>query len=414
MTTDARTDSLRRRTRRLGGRLIQRLGLLPAGVPDAWGDDAALVAAGPLREHVVVYFGSTAESTYQLEQWLPALAELNRAHPVLIVTADSRAAKHLRGLTDLRAVTVSRYATFDDMLTGSDVRLALYVNHHVQNFSLLRFADITHVSMLHGDSDKVVSVSNQAKAYDYTFVAGRAAVDRLGTHLQRFDAAARCVVVGRPQASAAPHVRHPGQPATVLYAPTWEGAQKSAAYGSLLSHGPALARAIVADPDLRLIYRPHPLTGVRRPDYGEADAAVRQIVAAAGHRTSVGTDIADDFAAADVLIGDVSAVAVDWLATDRPLLLTQPGGADAAATRSPLAAAVRRLPAAEAAASAQAVLQELELDPHAASRRAMAEYYLGDITPGSSMRRFLAACEAIFAGDEPTLGVTDPSGTTRV
>src|SRR6478735_7752101 len=105
MTTDARTDSLRRRVRRLGGRVIQRLGLLPAGVPDAWGDDAALVAAGPLREHVVVYFGSTAESTYQLEQWLPALAELNRAHPVLIVTADSRAAKHLRGLTDLRAVT---------------------------------------------------------------------------------------------------------------------------------------------------------------------------------------------------------------------------------------------------------------------------------------------------------------------
>jgi oligopeptide/dipeptide ABC transporter ATP-binding protein len=32
---------------------------------------------------------------------------------------------------------------------------------------------------MHGDSDKVVSISGQTKAYDFTFVAGQAAVDRL-------------------------------------------------------------------------------------------------------------------------------------------------------------------------------------------------------------------------------------------
>jgi len=401
MTTHVRRDSLRRRARRVGGRLIQRFGLLPAGVPDARGDDASLVAAGPLTERVVVYFGSTPESVYQLEQWLPALEALHAAHAVVVLTADSRSAARIRTLTWLRVATVSRYATFDDLLTGSQVRLVLYVNHHVQNFGLLRFGDVTHVSLLHGDSDKVVSVSNQAKAYDFTFVAGQAAVDRLSLHLQHFDAAARCVVVGRPQASAAPRDRRPGEPVTVLYAPTWEGAQRSAAYGSLLELGPALVRAVVADAGLRLVYRPHPLTGVRRPDYGEADAAVREIVTAAGHRVSTDAAIVDDFAAADVLVCDVSAVAVDWLATGRPLVLTDPPGQDPTALRTPLANAVRRLGPDEAARAASIVRHEVERDELAADRAAIARYYLGETTPGTALGHFLTACDQIVAGIDP-------------
>ncbi|WP_158615040.1 CDP-glycerol glycerophosphotransferase family protein [Cellulomonas sp. PhB150] len=401
MTTVARTDTVARRFRRIGGRWIQRLGLLPAGVPDARGDDAALVAAGPMTEQVVVYFGSTADTVYQLEQWLPVLEQLDAAHPVLVVTADSRSARRLRELTRLRVVTVARYATFDDVLAGSDARLALYVNHHVQNFSLMRFAALTHVSLLHGDSDKVVSVSNQAKAYDFTFVAGRAAVDRLDAHLRHFDAAARCVVIGRPQAAPAPRPRRDDDPITVLYAPTWEGAQTSAAYGSLPTHGVALARAVAADPGLRLVYRPHPLTGVRSPEYGEADAAVRSVVAETGQRISAGGPLAEDFAAADVLVCDVSAVAVDWLATGRPLVLTQPGDADTPAMRGALAQAVTRLPSVGAVDAAALLRREVELDERADARREVAEYYLGDISPGSASRRFLEACEAILAGGEP-------------
>ncbi|WP_029288068.1 CDP-glycerol glycerophosphotransferase family protein [Cellulomonas sp. HZM] len=405
-TSDPRPDSLRRRARSVGGRVVQRLGLLPAGVPDARGNDRELVAAGPLAEHVVVYFGSTRESVYQLAQWLPVLEQLHARHPVVVVTADSRAAADVRALTGLRVVTVSRYATFDEMVTGGAARLALYVNHHVQNFSLLRFADLTHVSLLHGDSDKVVSVSNQAKAYDFMFVAGRAAVDRLASGLRRFDAERRCVVVGRPQAAPLPRER--GEQLTVLYAPTWEGAQTSAAYSSLVTHGAAIARSLVGDPDVRFVYRPHPLTGVRNPTYGEADVAVRRIVAEAGTRGRVSGagSLEADFAEADVLVCDVSAVAVDWLATSRPLVLTDPSGSGV--DRGLLVREVRSLAAERAIDAAVIARDEVERDPYAAERKAMAEYYLGDTTPGASLRRFLDACERILAGQEPVVAAAEP------
>jgi hypothetical protein len=140
---------------------------------------------------------------------------------------------------------------------------------------------------------------------------------------------------------------------------------------------------------------------VRSSDYGDADAAVRSEVTETGGRISTGGPLGEDFAAADVLVCDVSAVAVDWLATDRPLVLTQPGDADTAAMRSALAQAVTRLPTAGAPEAAALLRREVELDERAAARREVAEYYLGDIEPGSAARRFLEACESILAGAEP-------------
>ncbi|HWJ83986.1 MAG TPA: hypothetical protein VNR62_01070, partial [Cellulomonas sp.] len=119
----------------------------------------------------------------------------------------------------------------------------------------------------------------------------------------------------------------------------------------------------------------------------------------------------DDFAEADVLVCDVSAVAVDWLATDRPLVLTQPGAPDSSEVRSALAGAVTRLPAGAVDGVAEVLRREVERDENAGARRAMAEYYLGDITPGSSSRRFLAACEAILAGRSPQVASAVPEGS---
>ena len=59
--------------------------------------------------------------------------------------------------------------------------------------------------------------------------------------------------------------------ARVWYAPTWEGDRPSIAYGSLASHGVAIIEALLADPSVRVIYRPHPRTG-----YASADASRRR------------------------------------------------------------------------------------------------------------------------------------------
>jgi hypothetical protein len=335
------------------------------------------------------------------------LLHLHRVHGVMVVASDSRTARAVREESELPVVTVAHYATLDDVLARSDVRLALYVNHNPLNFSMLRFTSLVHVSLLHGDSDKVVSVSNQVKAYDFSFVAGQAAVDRMARYVPLFDARARTMVIGRPQLDAGSLARvapAAGERRTVLYAPTWEGAQPSAAYSSLEVMGRRTVAALLADPTLRVVYRPHPLTGVRLPAMAEADRSVRDMVEAAaeahpgaGHRVSVGGDLLDDFASADLLLCDISAVAMDWLAAGRPLVVTAPEHPGVVTASTPLTEATARMSPEDAVDAAALVRRELEDDPHGDERAQLARYYLGDVRPGAATAAFVAACEKAMA-----------------
>jgi len=424
MSSKARGTSVRRTVRSLGGKVIRRLGLLPGGIPDGLGDDERLLGT-TLEQQVVVFFADTVDGLYQLRQWYAPLHALDERRGVLVVTSDSRTARAVRAESGLDVVTVAHYATLDDLFGRGDVRLALYVNHNPLNFSMLRFGSMAHVSLLHGDSDKVVSVSNQAKAYDLSFVAGQAAIDRLGTYLHHFDAVARCVPVGRPQLDEEPLVvgarPDAGARTAVLYAPTWEGAQPSAAYGSVGVLGTALVRALLADGRFRVLYRPHPLSGVRLPAYGEADAQIRELVAqaaeadpAAGHRVSTDESLAAAFDAADLLVSDVSAVAMDWLPTRRPLVVTDPRHAGVRTASTRMLETVPRLSPDDVAGAADVLHAEVADDPGRAGREAMVEYYLGDTTPGAATDRFLEACDETVVWQSEALGLPVPPARSRV
>src|SRR5699024_3911657 len=124
----------------------------------------------------------------------------------------------------------------------------------------------------------------------------------------------------------------------VLYAPTWEGAQPSASYSSVATHGPGLVQDFLAD-GWHVIYRPHPLTGVRDgAGHGRADRLIRQRLAAAGpgHRIDTDRPIGESFAAADLLVCDVSSIAIEWLPMDRPLVITTPSLPAAMTASTPL------------------------------------------------------------------------------
>ena len=182
----------------------------------------------------------------------------------------------------------------------------------------------------------------------------------------------------------------------MLYAPTWEGGQASVAYSSLVTHAPVLVRSLQAA-GLRVIYRPHPLTGVRLPEYGAADAEVRELLAHGGHLVSSGRSLQRDFAAADLLICDVSAVANDWLAEGRPMVITSvahPGAQDAG---TELLRRVPRLRSQDSPTAGSLALREIEQDPTREDRDRLREYYLGDTTPGASLERFLTACRDLMA-----------------
>ena len=220
---------------------------------------------------------------------------------------------------------VGRTATLDRLVQRSSIALALYVSHHPRNFQMLRFPSVAHVYLGHGESDKAVSASNQLKAYDRVFVAGPAAEERVQTGLMWFDAS-RMVRIGRPQATAPDPRPAPDRP-TVLYAPTWEEpsppwptarcsrtvahwSSRSWRLGCASSTGRTRARA-------------------NRRDVAAADAALRALFATddmrnGGHTVDTDEPLTGAFAGADLLITDVSSLAVEWLPTGRPLIVTVP------------------------------------------------------------------------------------------
>lgn len=396
-----RARSLKRRIRSAGGTLLRRLGALPGGMPDGLGDDDVLADA-VLEGDVLVFFPDTAESLYQLRGWYGPLGALHSARGVTVVCMDSRVAATIRSELEAPVVTIARDATLDAIIARSEIRLILYVNYNPLNTAALRTRSAIHANLLHGDSDKAVSVSNQVKAYDFSFVAGRAAIDRYARYTSLFDAEARCIPVGRPALDTdavdlpeyTPLADRDDPRPTVLYAPTWEGGQTSVAYSSLLTHADALLRSL-QQAGMRVLYRPHPLTGVRDPQYGQADAALRELIAASageGHAVSEGTALQEDFAWADLLISDVSAVVTEWLPTGRPVIVTSAGDPRTQEASTPLLRALPRLAATEAGEAGSIAAHHLREDPAGPARATMTEYYLGDTAPGASLQRFLQAC----------------------
>jgi hypothetical protein len=391
-------SALPARLRTAGGTLVRRLGLLPGGEPDGLGEDARLTDV-VLTQRVVAFFPEPPRNAYQLEQWLQPLAALDQRHGVVLVTQDSRSTARLRSRTALPVLCVARTATLDGLVQRASLGLALYVSHHPRNFQMLRYAGVAHAYLGHGESDKAVSASNQMKAYDRVFVAGPAAEERVLGELMWFDRD-RMVRIGRPQA-AAPDPRPVPERPTVLYAPTWEGAQPSMAYCSVPSHGTALVRSLWAA-GVRVVYRPHPRTGANRRDVAAADAALRELFTGEEARrtgSAVETDalIEDAFAAADLLVTDVSSVAVEWLPTGRPMLVTVPAERGAVVTRSPLLDAVPRLTADDAPAAGELALRFLREDPLREQRPALIEHYLGGADAAAALGRFLDACSDLLA-----------------
>src|SRR5699024_11821786 len=126
---------------------------------------------------------------------------------VTIVCMDSRTAAAVRAEVSMPVVTIALDATLDAIILRSGTKLVLYVNYNPLNTAALRSRSAIHVSLLHGDSDKVVSASHQIKAYDYSFVAGQAAIDRQQRYTSLFDAPSRCIPIARP---ARDHDRSPG------------------------------------------------------------------------------------------------------------------------------------------------------------------------------------------------------------
>jgi hypothetical protein len=364
---------------------------------------AAANTGAPDRFDCVVYFADEPGSAYQLRQWLAPLAELAKTHPTAVLVHRATTAAALLPDSPLPLFLTTGIGQVEEFVNSHRVRLVFYVNNNRDNFTVLRLAGPRHVHLSHGESDKISMASNQLKAYDYAFIAGAASRERILGHLRRMDPA-KLVEIGRPQLD--PPVRdvkaYDGGRTTVLYAPTWEGDRPAMSYGSANSHGTALVEALLADPRYRLIFRPHPRTGVRVPAHRTAVRHITSLIKnaqqqdpGAGHFLDTRPDVAAAMAEADACICDISAVAMDWLPHAKPLLVTRPADPEAEIQDSGITTVVPLLDATDAE-DVPSILAGMLSRPVPEEQMALVEHHFGDTAPGTGTRRFLAAVEQVL------------------
>lgn len=363
---------------------------------------AVLVANTPAAHPVGVYFSG---EFYQLGQWLPALEALNEMHPVCIVTRERSMFNAVRNATRLTVLHCATLVQLQDVYEASAFRCLLYMNNAAKNFQSLMERDSVHVHLNHGESEKSSMYSNQAKAYDYLFVVGEAGRDRYTTHLKRFNAD-KIRMIGRPQLDGLEkaEIGETGGRPVVIYAPTWEGNHAAMDYSSVGSTGLSIVEQIVKADRYHLLYRPHPGTGLTSKAVGEANEAIRALVATSEHAEMATTqEINSLFATVDLGVFDTSSVMVDFLLRDKPMLLTR--HYSVAEERSGDVANVPKARVVEASVllceepekDLDAVLQrELQRDTRRAVRRQTKEYYLGQFADGESTQLFIRLVDQIL------------------
>ncbi|MFF0728137.1 hypothetical protein [Streptomyces sp. NPDC004134] len=265
----------------VGGALYLATWLLPA---KRTADDQRVREwfAGWLQEYqptVGLYFSGGATSAYQANMWVSTLAALD-GRPLIVLRERFMVQKITA--TDVPIVCLPKVADLM-LLEHSTLKMLLHPANSGKTSQVLRIPTIKHAFTNHGESDKLSSCNPYAKAYDEVWVAGPAARDRY--QLADIGVDDRDVVeVGRPQ--LAPIRPYPGPPpagglTTVLYAPTWEGWDGNPGNTSVVLAGENIVRELLADPGVRLLYKPHPLTGSVDPRAGEANKRIQAMIAEA-------------------------------------------------------------------------------------------------------------------------------------
>jgi hypothetical protein len=241
------------------------------------------------RPEVVLYFSGPRNSVYQVNMWLSTLERLQR--PAMIIMRE-RGLVPLLGRTSLPVVCVGGTVELMNFELPT-VRVALFPANTSKNLHQLRIPRVGHVFIGHGDSDKAASINPFSKAYDEVWVAGKAGRDRY----LRAQVGVRnedIVEVGRPQLTGIRTVED--GPAdrmfTVLYAPTWEGWIDEQNQTSLNLMGLKIIKALLRHvPQIRVLYKPHPLTGNRDKRAIAAHQAIVALIEGANRRRD------DDWAA---------------------------------------------------------------------------------------------------------------------
>ncbi len=280
------------------------------------------IVAG-LKPVFLLHWQAPAGTAYQASMWLPYLERIGQPYFVLV-----RSLANFNEVVKLtKAPVILRVGLSElDPVICESLRVAFYVNTAVRNCHMIRFTQLQHIQLNHGDSDKIVSVNPTFRQYDKDFVAGQAAIDRFAQHGVKMSPD-QFVIVGRPQLEdvqvATSRISTVARP-TVLYAPTWSGFYEDSDYSSL-SAGPQIVQALI-ERGCRVVFRPHPYAR-KHPGNTAACRAISAMLEKDGgdhlYGRTAETDMSvfDCFNVSDAMISDVSSVVSDYLISDKPFAM---------------------------------------------------------------------------------------------
>ncbi|MEV6664168.1 hypothetical protein [Streptomyces nigra] len=231
-----------------------------------------------------LYFSGGVSSAYQANMWLEPLAKLE-GRPLIVLRERFMVQKIAP--TDVPILCLPKVSTLM-RLEESSLQVLIHPSNSGKTSQVLRIPTLKHTFVNHGESDKLSSCNPYAKAYDEVWVAGPAARERYAyaeVGVEDKDV----VEIGRPQLDGVrPYQGPPSGPwTTVLYAPTWEGWDGNPGNTSVIEAGENVVRALLADPGVRVLYKPHPLTGSVDPRAGAADQRIRELIRAANRERAV-------------------------------------------------------------------------------------------------------------------------------
>ena len=360
-----------------------------------------------LQVDVAVYFPDEMNKVYQLTQWLPILERHPADLSFGLVVRNLDVYRHLVKLTQLPVAYMPTFSELMKFYRIGPIKAVIYVNNGMGNFQSLTVAELAHIHVNHGESDKICMVSNQAKAYDRVFVAGEAAVRRHRAALSEFNEKV-LVRVGRPQLDANPKASIPeSSRRTILYAPTWAGEDEANNYTSMKFMGPKIVEAILTQPDVRLVYKPHPQ--IAKAEDSAIRKNHRKIIrliqgantkdSGAGHEFREAGDILAIFPRVDLLISDISSIALDflYLRTEAPIILTdRRNNIEQLHIDSPLSVATQVLTRENIADATSIIGAVLAADDFVKDRKVLREFYFDNVQAGESAPRFFNTLKQVI------------------
>lgn len=369
------------------------IALLVAVIPYTWdylsfalrfikrGDrnEASLEAITEYKPTVCAYVSGAPESAYQINMWLEVLEKL--PHKTIILITDRKIYLNMRE-TVLPVVFAS---SIDDVFNvfQTGIQCVLYPANGQKNAPAFRYSQATHCFINHGESDKGVNASKFLMAYDKLFLAGQTSLDRmLAAGLPVRDEQIK--FVGRPQLEQSLEKRSGTGVKKILYAPTWEGFVESEDYTSIDTVGLEVIKNLHKTGKYEIVFRPHPFTGRRRKDALNAQRLIADFCKLNNIRISMNGDenIYQAMNDCDLMLSDVSSTLVDFLFTEKPMVLCMGRQPDEARLQemASLKAAYKLKDSADVAELIEAIAREDDLS---AVRQATTEDYIANSGIGS-------------------------------